>query len=287
MMRNLSMNRMKCIIGVFNSNWSSQTGFIFKQQGIVVNSLLRRFATSNPVSTPSIEVVDVTLSNGLENDKSFIATNNKLTLIQSLSKSGIHRIESTRFLHYKIAPQYIDALDIVTKINPLLIDSNSRSIVSAYVPSLAQLQNAIRHKTKSICISISSTSSFSMHNYKTSVDNHLLVLSDLVSFAKDKDVSVRGRIQCALGCPHEGEVDVERVKELIQKLFKMGCYEVCLEDTIGKGSVESVKMLVEGIKAENEIEISRIGMQLKNRSDGLGLLNALTAYESGIRVFEG
>jgi len=67
----------------------------------------------------------------------------------------------------------------------------------------------------------------------------------------------------------------------------MGCCEVDLEDTIGKGSVGSLKMLVEGIKAENEIDISRIGMHFKNRSDGLGLLNALTAYESGIRVFEG
>ena len=39
-----------------------------------------------------------------------------------------------------------------------------------------------------------------------------------------------------MGCPYEGEVDPKKVNDLVNKLFDLGCYEVSLGDTIGKGS---------------------------------------------------
>lgn len=54
--------------------------------------------------------------------------------------------------------------------------------------------------------------------------------------AKDHSIKVRGYISCVMGCPYEGEVNLNKVNEVVNKLFDMGCYEVSLGDTIGKGN---------------------------------------------------
>lgn len=46
-----------------------------------------------------------------------------------------------------------------------------------------------------------------------------------------------------MGCPYEGEVLPQKVAEVTQKLFDLGCYEVSLGDTVGKGTPEKVEAL--------------------------------------------
>lgn len=41
-----------------------------------------------------------------------------------------------------------------------------------------------------------------------------------------------------MGCPYQGEIDLQVVDMVSQKLFKMGCYEISLGDTIGIGHPE-------------------------------------------------
>lgn len=45
---------------------------------------------------------------------------------------------------------------------------------------------------------------------------------------------MRGYVSCVLGCPYEGDVDPKMVEEVAKKLWKLGCYEISLGDTIGK-----------------------------------------------------
>ena len=41
-----------------------------------------------------------------------------------------------------------------------------------------------------------------------------------------------------MGCPYEGEVSPDKVSFVTGRLFEMGCYEVSLGDTVGKGTPE-------------------------------------------------
>jgi len=56
-----------------------------------------------------------------------------------------------------------------------------------------------------------------------------------MELAGKNNIKVRGYISCVLGCPYEGEISPEKVNEVTDKLLKMGCYEISLGDTIGKG----------------------------------------------------
>lgn len=46
-----------------------------------------------------------------------------------------------------------------------------------------------------------------------------------------------------MGCPYEGEIDPEKVAEVVKKLFDLGCYEVSLGDTVGAGTPEKAEKL--------------------------------------------
>lgn len=47
---------------------------------------------------------------------------------------------------------------------------------------------------------------------------------------------LKSYISCVLGCPYEDEVSPEIVAEIAEKMYKMGCYEISLGDTIGVGT---------------------------------------------------
>ncbi len=36
---------------------------------------------------------------------------------------------------------------------------------------------------------------------------------------------MRGYVSCVMGCPYEGEVDVQKVVDVTKRLFDLGCYE--------------------------------------------------------------
>lgn len=59
---------------------------------------------------------------------------------------------------------------------------------------------------------------------------------------------MRGYVSCVMGCPYEGEVNVENVINVTLKLFELGCYEVSLGDTIGVGTPEKTEILISRVK---------------------------------------
>lgn len=66
--------------------------------------------------------------------------------------------------------------------------------------------------------------------------------------AKDNGIKVRGYVSTVMGCPYQGDVDVNRVTDVAKQLLDMGCYEISLGDTIGIGTPELTHTLMESVK---------------------------------------
>lgn len=54
--------------------------------------------------------------------------------------------------------------------------------------------------------------------------------------AQKHNISMRGYVSCALGCPYQGSVDPTKVAQVASQLLNLGCYEISLGDTIGVGT---------------------------------------------------
>jgi hydroxymethylglutaryl-CoA lyase len=96
-------------------------------------------------------------------------------------------------------------------------------------------------------------------------------------------VRVRGYISCVLGCPYEGEIAPERVREVAARLRGLGCYEISLGDTIGTGTPGKTQTLIATVA-----EAVPVAEQAGHFHDtyGQALANLYAAAEMGVATFD-
>jgi hydroxymethylglutaryl-CoA lyase len=92
-----------------------------------------------------------------------------------------------------------------------------------------------------------------------------------------------GTISVAFGCPFEGAVDPAVVVADAIRFAEMGVHHVTLGDTTGMATPAAMEDLVERLRREAPA-LTLIAHLHDTR--GTGLVNALAAYEAGLRHFD-
>lgn len=90
-------------------------------------------------------------------------------------------------------------------------------------------------------------------------------------------------ISCCLGCPYEGFIPPHQTAQLAYQLYKMGCYEISLGDTIGIGTPSTMRNLLE--ETLKYLPPNVIAVHCHD-TYGQALVNILTALEMGISVVD-
>ncbi len=123
------------------------------------------------------------------------------------------------------APEVFKGIEKVTGVNyPVL------------VPNLKGLEQAIKIGVKEIAVFTAASETFCSKNINCTIKESLQKFEEILKIAIDNNILVRGYVSCVMGCPYEGEINPEIVNDIVNKLIKMGCYEVSLGDTIGIGT---------------------------------------------------
>lgn len=113
-----------------------------------------------------VKIVEVGPRDGLQNEKTFLPTDFKINLINSLSKTGLKTIEATSFVSPKWIPQMADAQDVYSSIKKH--DGISYPVL---VPNLKGLETAIKLKVKEIAIFTAASETFCKKNINCSIVN--------------------------------------------------------------------------------------------------------------------
>ena len=92
--------------------------------------------------------------------------------------------------------------------------------------------------------------SFSRRNINCSIAESLARFAPVMDAAKAQGIPVRGYVSCVLGCPYEGDIAPSAVAKVASELFRMGCFEVSLGDTIGTGTPRKAQAMVEAVAAD-------------------------------------
>jgi hydroxymethylglutaryl-CoA lyase len=90
-------------------------------------------------------------------------------------------------------------------------------------------------------------------------------------------------IATSFGCPYEGEVTVERVLQIAERLAELGCEEVGFGDTTGMANPVQVREFFAA--ARQRLDSVELTAHFHN-TRGQGLANALATLEEGISSFE-
>ena len=233
-----------------------------------------------------ITVYEVGARDGLQNEAAVLPTAGKLRLLELLADAGVPRIEATSFVSPRWIPGLADA-DAVVEHLP------ARPGVGyvALVPNAKGLDRLLQARARAgagappldaaVFVSVSET--HNQKNVNKTVDETFAAFDEVIPKALARGLRVRGYVSTAWGCPYEGRVEPERAVSVAERLLAMGCYQVSLGDTIGVGTPNQTRSLVELSLAHARPE--QIALHMHD-TRGTALANVLVGLEAGLSTFD-
>jgi len=150
-------------------------------------------------------------------------------------------------------------------------------------PNMKGFQAAVSAGAKEIAVFVAASETFSMKNINVSIEESFARYKEVCVAAQQKDVKIRGYVSCVLGCPYEGDVPVDKVASVADRLYRMGCYEVSLGDTIGVGTPGGTHKMLQAVK--EVIPTEKIAVHFHD-TYGQALANILVALQMGINIVD-
>lgn len=226
-----------------------------------------------------VSVYEVSLRDGLQNERAQVPLQDKLRLVDALIQAKIDRIELTSFVSPKWIPQLADADDLVAR-----APSGESVRYSALCPNERGLDRALAAGLSEVAVFLSASETHNQKNVNKSTAETLDVFRRIVPRAREAGLRVRGYVSTVWGCPFEGEVAVERVRALTHELLAIGCYQVSLGDTIGSGTPCQSERILDAVMPGTGQDDLAMHM---HDTRGTALANIVVGLQLGIRHVDG
>ena len=225
-----------------------------------------------------IQIVEVGPRDGLQNEKEWVPTKTKISLIEKLADAGLTKIEATSFVSPKWVPQLKDAHEVFTGIKRI-----SGVSYPVLTPNMKGFERALEADAKEIAVFSAASEAFTQKNTNCSIEESINRFRPVLEEAKINNIPVRGYISCVLGCPYQGKVAVENVVNLAAKMTEMGCFQISLGDTIGAGTPVQAKRMVQ--KVSEKVPVSKLALHFHD-TRGQALANIFACLELGVTVID-
>lgn len=225
---------------------------------------------------------EVGLRDGLQMVKSIFPTEAKKRWITEAVAAGMSEIEVCSFVPAHVVPQFQDHEEVVN--HALTLDN---LLTSALVPNAKGAERGFMLGVNKLNFVVSVSETHNQKNVKCSTEESLERFDRIMEVrASNPDYAkteVCSGVSTALGCTMEGDIDPKRVMWLCEELLKRGAGEVGIADTVGYANPGQVKAVFkDAIAAFGEDKV----VAHFHDTRGLGLANALAAYEAGCRKFD-
>ena len=230
------------------------------------------------MSATSVEIVEVSPRDGLQNESQTVSTEDKLRLIDRAVNAGIRRLEIASFVNPKRVPQMADAEEVVAKapqsedVTYIGLVMNQRGAERALDTNIDQL-GAI-----TLC-----SDTFAKKNQGQTALETLEVALGVIRLARAEGRSATVMISSAFGCPFEGEISETDVIDYAKRLAEAEPCEIALADTIGVGDPWRVAALFEKLREAVP------GMPLRghfHNTRNTGIANAYAAIQAGVAAID-
>jgi len=225
-----------------------------------------------------VEIVEMAARDGLQNEKRFVPTVDKIALIDRLSDCGYSRIEATSFVSPKWVPQLSDAQEVMSGIRRA--DSVRYSVL---VPNMQGYERAASANLDEIAVFISASEGFSKANINCTIAESIERLAPIIGAAINDGLAIRGYVSCAVECPYDGSTAPQAVADVTEQLFSLGCHEVSLGDTIGRGTPETISAMLDAVL--NVAPAHSLAGHYHD-TNGRALDNIRVSLDKGLRVLD-
>ncbi|MGE8568524.1 MAG: hydroxymethylglutaryl-CoA lyase [Achromobacter sp.] len=225
-----------------------------------------------------IEINEVGPRDGLQIEKTLVATDDKVAFVDALSDCGFARIEVTSFTSPKAIPALADAADVMRRIR-----RRPGVIYTALVPNIRGLERALEAGTDEMNLVMSCSETHNRANLRMTREQSYGELSQVLAAAGRSGKPCNVSLSTAFGCPFDGDVAADQVLDLATRLVDAGATGITLCDTTGMAFPTQVAALCE--QASTRLPSVALTVHLHN-TRGMALANAMAAWQTGITRFD-
>lgn len=173
-----------------------------------------------------VQITDVFLRDGLQDEDVVVPTADKLAVAEALVAAGHTRLEVASFVNPKKVPQMGDATEVLVglprseQVTYTALALNGRGIARAVAAGVTDVQ-----------VVTSASQAHSSANAGQSIEDALTDLGTEV--ARYPQVHFFAGISTAFTCPFEGEIDPAHLLRVVRAFQAMGITDIGLADTLG------------------------------------------------------
>jgi isopropylmalate/homocitrate/citramalate synthase len=225
-----------------------------------------------------VRIVEVGPRDGLQNEPVPVPVEVKVELIERLAAAGLAAVEAGAFVSPRWVPQMADSALVLQRFRRL-----PGRAYPVLVPNLQGLEAAIAADAHEIAVFAAASETFSRRNINCTIAESLERYGAVAARARQQGLRVRGYVSCVLGCPYEGLVPPAKVAAVAEALAGLGCYEISLGDTIGVGTPDKARALVE--RVARAVPVDRLALHFHD-TFGQALANILACLDTGVAVID-
>lgn len=237
------------------------------------------YALRRPHLPERVTVYEVGPRDGLQNEPEALAVAVRAEFVDRLTDSGLPAIEVGSFVPSKAIPQLSDTEEVYRLIHPA-----SGVRYPALVPNMQGLDRALRSGVREIAVFTAASETFNRKNINAGVDESIERFRPVVSRAREDKVRIRGYVSTAFGCPYEGEIAPEAVREVVHKLLDLPVDEISVGDTIGVATPSDVFDVIETLY-ESGVTRGVLALHFHD-TRGTALANVYAGLQCGITTYD-
>ena len=225
-----------------------------------------------------VRINEVAVRDGFQSEPLFVPTDDKIDIVNALSRTGLAKIEVTSFVSPKAIPNLRDAEEVMHR-----IDRVPGVIYVALVPNERGCERAIACKVDEINLVMSIGERHNLANMRMTCEQSLAQFRRVMDLVKGTGLRVNGTIATAFGCPFEGDLPPERVMWAAGEYLGMGMHSVTLADTTGMAHPRQVNDLASRLLAAYPgVDVT---LHFHN-TRGMGLANVVAGVDAGVTSYD-
>lgn len=227
----------------------------------------------------AVGIVEMAPRDGLQNESAVLSTADKVELVERAVRAGARRIEVTSFVNPARVPQMADADELMAA-----LPRPDGVSYAGLVMNDRGLDRALAAGADEVDVVVVATDTFCLRNQGVTTEEACRQAASLVGRAREAGVLTTVTIGAAFGCPFEGEVPEQRLREVLGRVADAGPDELALADTIGVAVPTAV---TSRLALATEVAGADVPLRLHlHDTRHTGVANAVAAHAAGVRTLD-
>ena len=221
---------------------------------------------------------EVVTRDGFQIEPTFIPTDDKVALIDALSRCGYAKIEVTSFVSPKAIPMLRDAEEVMGRIQRV-----AGVEYTVLVPNLRGAERAMASRADELNLVMSTSETHNRANLRQSREDSFAGLASVIQWVDGK-TPINVSLSTCFGCPMEGDVPLSEVLRFAHRFADLGVRGLTICDTTGMAHPAQVEAMAEAmLKAFPPLQMT---FHFHN-TRGTGVANVMATARAGIHRFDG